>query len=672
MVNKYKRKTSQASWDEDVMAKAINDIKEKRGSVNSIATKYNIPRTTLRRHLKSGTSKKKLGRFTTVFTLEQEEELLEYVFHMDQLFFGLSKEEFLQLAFQYAEANQISHPFKNGTAGHDFYKGFIKRHPDLTLRRPEPTSIARARGFNKSQVYRFFDLLESEIAKHHIDAMRIYNMDETGIQSSSNKPPRILTKSGKKQVGLMSSTERGRTTTVISCCNAAGSFVPPLLIFARKRMSPYLLDGAPPGTQATVSDNGWTNGPVFLEWLRFFIETVRPTAEKKVLLVMDNHESHKYYPALELASKNHVIFISLAPHTTHKMQPLDCCVFGPLKTYFDQAISTFQKVHVGRIINQRDIARIFGTAYLRAATTHNAVSGFKTTGLWPPNRLIFDDADFLPATALENLPRAESTTQSVNQQQQKSAVTYESRTPSPSILEQLIEIDTPVIEHTTNLEHIASKNQHFSPSQRQRSITPEIANIVPELDRDLTSDILSAVVVNDNGRVTPSTPVIDITSITPVTKAFDHISDVNECHQSPMALRPVPKMLPNKTCRRRKTQRAEILTSTPIKDEQKDKLAKKQKKVTKLNVSRGLSQKPGSSGIQKAKTRAKTKSKTAANPSENVETSQQYFCLFCIGPYADPPIEDWIQCNDCKLWAHEACTNYSGIGSYYCDSCQEI
>ncbi|XP_045542072.1 MFS-type transporter clz9-like [Papilio machaon] len=372
MVNNYKRKTSQASWDENLMARAIKEINDKRGSVKSIELKYNIPRTTLRRHIATGSAKKKLGRYKAVFTPQQEEELLEYVFHMDNIFFGLTKEDFLHLIFQYAEANNIPNPFKNGTAGHDFYKGFIKRHPNLTLRRPEPTSIARARGFNRSQVYRFFDLLETEIEKHQIDAMRLYNMDETGIQTSSNKPPRVLTTLGKKQVGFIASTERGRTTTVICCCNAAGSFLPPLMIFARKRMAPNLLDGAPPGTQAIVSDNGWTNGTVFLDWLRFFIDTVRPTAEKKVLLIMDNHESHKYLPALEFASKCHVIFVSLAPHTTHRMQPLDLCVYGPLKTYFERSVAIFQKTYVGRIINQKYVARLFGTAYLRAATTQNA------------------------------------------------------------------------------------------------------------------------------------------------------------------------------------------------------------------------------------------------------------------------------------------------------------
>lgn len=98
------------------------------------------------------------------------------------------------------------------------------------------------------------------------------------------------------------------------------------MIFARKRMSSRLLDGAPPGTQGTCTDNGWIHGEAFLKWLRFFPETVRPTSDKKVILVLGNHESHKYLPALEYASATNVIFISLAPHTTHRMQPRLLCV----------------------------------------------------------------------------------------------------------------------------------------------------------------------------------------------------------------------------------------------------------------------------------------------------------------------------------------------------------
>lgn len=89
MVNKYKRKTANASWDEGVMKLAIEEAL--KTSVNGAAKKYGINLSTLQRHVKKGCPKKKLGRFTTVFTAAQELELVEYLFHMDNLFFGLTK-----------------------------------------------------------------------------------------------------------------------------------------------------------------------------------------------------------------------------------------------------------------------------------------------------------------------------------------------------------------------------------------------------------------------------------------------------------------------------------------------------------------------------------------------------------------------------------------------------
>ncbi|CAG9795664.1 unnamed protein product [Diatraea saccharalis] len=60
MVNKYKRKTSNASWDEAVMKCAMEEAG--KGSVNAAAKKYGINLSTLQRHIKKGSSEKKLGR----------------------------------------------------------------------------------------------------------------------------------------------------------------------------------------------------------------------------------------------------------------------------------------------------------------------------------------------------------------------------------------------------------------------------------------------------------------------------------------------------------------------------------------------------------------------------------------------------------------------------------
>jgi hypothetical protein len=43
------------------------------------------------------------------------------------------------------------------------------------------TSLGRIMGFNKPQVKVFFDLLKTEMEKHHFTPFRIFNADERGV-----------------------------------------------------------------------------------------------------------------------------------------------------------------------------------------------------------------------------------------------------------------------------------------------------------------------------------------------------------------------------------------------------------------------------------------------------------------------------------------------------------
>ena len=60
-------------------------------------------------------------------------------------------------------------------------QGFLRRHPEISLRSPEATSLARASGFNKPQVKKFFELLSVIQKENQLTAQSVYNMDETGI-----------------------------------------------------------------------------------------------------------------------------------------------------------------------------------------------------------------------------------------------------------------------------------------------------------------------------------------------------------------------------------------------------------------------------------------------------------------------------------------------------------
>lgn len=227
------------------------------------ATAHNVPQTTLERYVlkyranpDDSMFQKKLGHFRTVFSPDQENELIVYIKQMEAQFHGLTSRDLRKLAYEVAEKNRIPHKFdsKTGLAGIDWLKGLVKRHPDISYRKPEPTSAARAMGFNRVSVGKFFQLLEKIYDKHKLTPHRIYNVDETGVSTVPKSHTKILASCGKRQVGTLTSAERGKLMTTILCFNAVGNYMPPMFIFPRKRMKPELLDGAPAGSWGECHD----------------------------------------------------------------------------------------------------------------------------------------------------------------------------------------------------------------------------------------------------------------------------------------------------------------------------------------------------------------------------------------------------------------------------------
>ncbi|CAG5035738.1 unnamed protein product [Parnassius apollo] len=82
------------------------------------------------------------------------------------------------------------------------------------------------------------------------------------------------------------------------------------------------------------------------------------------------------------------------PHTSHKLQPLDRTVFGPLKKYYNKACNDWLLQHPGTPLTIYNVAECFGTAFPLAFTPSNIQNGFKVAGIWPFND-IFGEDEFL-------------------------------------------------------------------------------------------------------------------------------------------------------------------------------------------------------------------------------------------------------------------------------------
>jgi hypothetical protein len=158
------------------------------------------------------------------------------------------------------------------------------------------------------------------------------------------------------------------------------------------------LHGAPLGSQGSANQSGWMIESDFVLFLKHFIHHVQPSIERKVVLFLDNHNSHLSITALDLARENGIIMLTFPPHCSHKLQPLDRSVFGPFKTYFNSFATNWMREHPGETMQITNIAGLVGLAYPLATTPSNILSGFRVAGISPFNRFIFnDDADFAPS-----------------------------------------------------------------------------------------------------------------------------------------------------------------------------------------------------------------------------------------------------------------------------------
>ncbi|KAJ8881992.1 hypothetical protein PR048_018480 [Dryococelus australis] len=153
----------------------------------------------------------------------------------------------------------------------------------------------------------------------------------------------------RRQVGALTSAERGELITAELCFSAAGHYVPPLLVFPRARMKGELLNGAPPGTITACHPSGWMQADIFLQWLEHFIH-VRNLRRMNLF----------FWSAFLL-----IAHISCS----HYMQ-------------------TWLLNNPGRVITQFQIAGLFGRAYVKVTTMQKAISGFMKTGIYPLNERV--------------------------------------------------------------------------------------------------------------------------------------------------------------------------------------------------------------------------------------------------------------------------------------------
>jgi transposase-like protein len=113
MVRIYKRKTED-KYDQDTLRMAISEFRENKTSFNSVAKKYGVPKATLHFWLHQdfptpGLENK--GSFKRIFSPDLEAQLRECAVTLQKMCYGVTGMNMKKLAFDFAEANHLRHPF---------------------------------------------------------------------------------------------------------------------------------------------------------------------------------------------------------------------------------------------------------------------------------------------------------------------------------------------------------------------------------------------------------------------------------------------------------------------------------------------------------------------------------------------------------------------------------
>lgn len=659
MAQRQKRK----QWSSESMAEACKSVEDGKG-LREASRQYCVPVETLRRRVNGTVELECKPGPATVFSKEVEDKICAYLISMADMGYGLSREMVMGTAYTIAEKTHRKHPFTGDSAGRSWLDGFRRRHPNLTIRTPQPLSYCRALCANEDIIGDFFGKLGGVYGKLNLISkpMQIYNADETGI-SIVHKPGKVIAQLGRRNVYSITSAERGKTHTIMACVSASGYVLPPMMIYPRKRAVPDNCKiGAVPNTLFRSSESGWMNSDLFLEWFKFFIENIPPT--RPVLLITDGHASHVSIEVIELCRANGIHLLCLPAHNTHILQALDVGVLKSFKSYFSKAGTVYVVNNPGRVITADILASLVGEAWPQSFTALNIMSGFRKCGVFPFNPSAVKDRQIAPSKAFKSTnpsPTEECrdpepgsplfTSEQESLYKERFEEGYDLRDPSFMAWLKLNHPEAPVSVHGSDVPSVSTDPSHTSAVQSDST-------------RTCSSDVLDEVLALPKPK--------------PTKKRRKAVNSRTVCLTDPEVLEDMKRK------EEKKAEEKEMVATKKLERDKKKQEKKRAVEEKKIEREERKKQKEREKEKKKEEKRKKEKGKgdglmaklsldDSSLDSEcdaNSTNSDDVVCPKCGMAYVDDE-GLWVCCDGCDRWFNLQCTNITSKvpNKYFCEDC---
>ena len=150
--------------------------------------------------------------------------------------FPLTALKIREAVYHYAEFKGIKgfSPVKK-KGGRKWLRGFMRRHPELKIKRAKQLSRQRAKAATKDIIGDWFRQYKATLVKYKVtDGRHIWNVDETSV-SNIPKPQDFVGVRGRDLVNVVSCA-RPQTSTVVAAVNGAGKRMDLMVIHRGKQV----------------------------------------------------------------------------------------------------------------------------------------------------------------------------------------------------------------------------------------------------------------------------------------------------------------------------------------------------------------------------------------------------------------------------------------------------
>ncbi|KAJ5904761.1 uncharacterized protein N7473_001677 [Penicillium subrubescens] len=368
---------------------------QRRTSYATRSRSTGIPASTLWRRANNKPSIVDKAANQQYLTPQEEQALVEYVLRLANNGYPLPVKFLRSLALviarQRSSTFQIIDPsLEIRPPGKNWPQGFYLRHPQLKARRLRAIDWKRDDRQIEEKVQHWFAVIGCELADPAILRENVYNMDETGVLLSVLNSLKVLV--GKDDLRKHRGTTVKRTlVTAVECISADGRSLHPLIIWPASTHRGSWTTHATPGWHFACSKTGYTNTEISLYWIEhvFNPQTRERAGDRPRLLICDGFGTHESLEVMKFCFANRIILCRLPSHTSHKLQPCDVGVFGPLKTAYRAQVEQACRAGVGTI-GKPHFTYLYDRARKEALTPRNIRSAWSKSGLFPfdPSRVL--------------------------------------------------------------------------------------------------------------------------------------------------------------------------------------------------------------------------------------------------------------------------------------------